>query len=127
MASPQAALSVRDAWIRATPGADVAAAYMTLQNPSGADITITAIESPVAKVSMIHQTSLQDHQSRMRPLARLSVAAGQTLNFQRAGLHVMLEGLREALSPGQSVPLVLSLADGSSLTVAATVRPPGAE
>ncbi|MBV9911993.1 MAG: copper chaperone PCu(A)C, partial [Sinobacteraceae bacterium] len=53
--------------------------------------------------------------------------AGQTLSFQRAGLHVMLEGLREALSAGQSVPLVLSLGDGSSLTVAATVRPPGAE
>jgi copper(I)-binding protein len=126
-ASPQTALSVRDAWIRATPGADVAAAYMTLQNPTAADITVTAIGSPVAKVSMIHQTSLQDHQSRMRPLPRLSVAAGQTLSFQAAGLHVMLQGLRQALSPGESVPLVLSLADGSSLTVAATVRPPGAE
>ncbi len=126
-ASPQTTLSVRDVWIRATPGADVAAAYMTLQNPTATDITIKAIESPVAKMSIIHQASLQDHQSRMRPLARLNVAAGQTLSFQAAGLHVMLEGLRQALSPGQSVPLVLCLADGSSLTVAATVRPPGAE
>jgi copper(I)-binding protein len=42
------------------------------------------------------------------------------------GTHLMLIGLDAPLVAGQIVRLTLSFADGSSLPVAATVRPAGA-
>src|SRR5882757_949493 len=41
-------LVVQNAWVRATPGADMAAAYLTLRNVSPNAVTVTGIESPIA-------------------------------------------------------------------------------
>ncbi len=41
-------LIVLDAWVRQVPGSDVAAAYLTLRNPTTQPITVVSIESSVA-------------------------------------------------------------------------------
>jgi periplasmic copper chaperone A len=120
-------LRVTDAWIRITPGAPVAAAYLTVHNSGTTPATITAVRSPLARSAMIHETSYQNQQARMRPRAQLQVAPGQTLNFEQSGLHVMLQDLTQTLAAGQKVPLVISLADGSTVPATAVVRAPGAE
>jgi copper(I)-binding protein len=126
-AAQTASLEVQNAWIRATPGSDVAAAYLTLHNSSAAPVTITSVYSPAASHAMIHETSVQGGQSRMRPHEHLLVPPGQTVKLEPGGLHVMLEGLTRPLAVGQSVPLVLTLAGGSTLQLTATVRPLTAE
>src|SRR5689334_1263419 len=55
-------LVVLDAWVRATPGADIAAAYMTLRNTGAASITVTGVESPMAGHAMIHETRVESGQ-----------------------------------------------------------------
>jgi periplasmic copper chaperone A len=117
------ALIVLDAWTRQVPGSDVAAAYLTLRNPTTQPITIVGIESPLAELAMIHETKTVGGQSQMRPHEQLVVTPGQTVKFEPGGLHVMLHGLRQPVAVGQSVPLVLLLADGSKVQVAAVVRP----
>ncbi|HEY3785760.1 MAG TPA: copper chaperone PCu(A)C [Steroidobacteraceae bacterium] len=120
-------LVVQDAWIRAAPGSDVAAAYLSLRNSTAKPITITSVYSPVASHSMIHETSVLAGQSRMRPHERLTVPAGQTVKLEPGGLHVMLQGLSRPLTVGEKVPLVLALAGGSTVQLTATVRPLNAE
>lgn len=120
-------LVVQDAWIRAAPGADSAAAYLSAHNVTAAPVTITSVSSPSASQAMIHESSVQGGQSRMRPRERLVVAAGQTVKLQPGGLHVMLQGLRRPLAVGQKVPLVLTLDGGTTVRVTATVRPLNAE
>src|ERR1700761_9619770 len=61
------ALTAQDAWIRAAPGTDMAAAYLTLRNSGAAAITVTGIESPIAGQAMIHETRVQGGKSQMRP------------------------------------------------------------
>jgi periplasmic copper chaperone A len=117
------ALIVLDAWTRQVPGSDVAAAYLTLRNPTTKPITIVGIESSLAEHAMIHETKTVGGQSQMRPHEQLVVAAGQTVKFEPGGLHVMLHGLTRPVAVGQSVPLVLLLADGGKVQVAAVVRP----
>jgi copper(I)-binding protein len=117
------ALIVQDAWARQVPGSDVAAVYLTLRNPTAKSISIVGVESPVATRAMIHETKTEGGQSRMRPHEQLVVAPGQTVKLEPGGLHVMLHGLTPPVAVGQSVPLVLLLADGSKLQVAAQVRP----
>jgi periplasmic copper chaperone A len=121
------ALIAQDAWARQVPGSDVAAVYLTLRNPTAKSISIVGVESPVATHAMIHETKTEGGQSRMRPHEQLLVAPGQTVKLEPGGLHVMLHGLTQPLAVGQSVPLVLLLADGSKVQAAALVRPLNAQ
>lgn len=118
-----AAIVAQDAWVRATPGSDVAAAYLTLRNVSAKPVTVVAIESAAAGMAMIHETTAENGVSRMRPHETLVLAPGKTVKFEPGGLHIMLHGLTQALSPGKTVPLTLRLSDGTSVQVIATVRP----
>jgi copper(I)-binding protein len=123
----QPPLVAQNAWVRATPGADMAAAYMTLRNVSSNAVTVTGVESPIAGHAMIHESTVQGGQSRMRPREQLVVAPGATVKFEPGGLHVMLHDLRQPLTVGQSVPLIITLAGGGTLQVTAAVRPLSAE
>ena len=115
-------LTAQDAWIRATPGSDVAAAYLTLHNTGTQTVSIVGVRCACAGHAMIHQTTVSNGQSAMRARERLAVAAGATLRFAPGGLHIMLQGLTRALTPGEEVPLELLLEDGSSFSVRARVR-----
>ncbi len=117
------ALVVLDAWIRVVPGSDVAAAYLTLKNPTTKPITVIGVQSSFAEMAMIHETKTVGGQSQMRPHEQLVIAPGQTVKFEPGGLHVMLHGMKQPIAVGDSVPLVLQLADGGTEHVAAVVRP----
>jgi periplasmic copper chaperone A len=123
----QTALVVENAWVRATPGTDIAAAYLTLRNVSATTVTVTGVESPIAGHAMIHETKVEGGQSKMRPHEQLVIAPGATVKLEPGGLHVMLHDLKQPLTVGQTVPLLILLAGGGSVQVTAAVRPLGAE
>jgi copper(I)-binding protein len=105
----------------------MAAAYLTLRNVSSNPVTVTGLQSPIAGHAMIHETTVQNGQTRMRPHEQLVVAPGTTVKFEPGGLHVMLHDLKQPLTVGQAVPLVITLAGGGTLQVNAVVRPLSAE
>jgi len=115
-------LTAQDAWIRATPGSDVAAAYLTVHNTATHAVSIVGVRCACAGHAMIHESTISNGQSTMRPREPLSIAAGATLRFAPGGLHIMLQGLTRPLAPGDEVPLELLLEDGGSLSVSARVR-----
>jgi periplasmic copper chaperone A len=117
-----APLLIEDAWVRQVPGSDVAAAYLTLRNTGATPVSVTGIESPLAGSAMIHETKVEGGMSRMRPQSTLVVPPGQTVKLAPGGMHIMLMDVRP-LTVGQSVPLVLKLADGTRVRVDAQVRP----
>ena len=117
------ALTASDAWVRVTPGAEVAAAYLTLHNGGSEPVSIVGVRSPLASMAMIHETRLLGTQSSMRPRTELVVAPGETLKLAPGGLHVMLHALSGSLKPGDEVPLTLLLKGGATLAVTARVRP----
>jgi periplasmic copper chaperone A len=117
------ALVARDAWTRQTPGSDVAAIYLTLQNPTKQPITVVSIASSAASMAMIHESRTEGGISKMRAHEQLVIAPGETVKFEPGGLHVMLHGLTQPLAVGQSIPLVIQLADGTRVSVTAVVRP----
>lgn len=125
-AAGPASLVAHDAWVRATPGVDVAAAYLTLRNGGTRAVVVIGVRSALAGHAMIHETALNNGQSAMRPHARLSIAPGQTVRLEPGGLHVMLSMLAHPLTAGEKVPLQLLLEGGGTLAVIAPVRPLGA-
>jgi copper(I)-binding protein len=121
-AAQPAALAAEDAWVRATPGADVAAAYLTLHNGGTEPVVVTGVRSAAAGASMIHQTTLVNGQSTMRAHEPLRIAPGESVRFAPGGLHIMLHMLKRPLAPGDEVPLTLVLEGGANVTVTAHVR-----
>lgn len=129
-AQPAAAagpLTVTDAWVRAIPGAAVAAAYMRLHNGGTRPVRVIGVRSTLAGHAMIHETRLENGVSTMRPHEPLTIAAGASVELEPGGLHVMLHDLAHPLAVDEQVPLELLLEGGGRLVVSARVRPLSAE
>ena len=116
-------LIVQNAWMRAVPGADTAAVYLVLKNTGTQPVIVVGVNSPAASHVMVHETSNVNGQSQMRMHDKLVVAPGQSVSFQPGGLHIMLSGMKKRITIGQTVPLILLLANGGPVQVAAIVRP----
>jgi len=125
--APAGTLTVADAWVRAIPGAAVAAAYMTLHNGGPRAVRVIGVRSALAGHAMIHETRLENGVSTMRAHEPLVIAAGATVELRPGGLHVMLHDLAHPLAVDEQVPLELLLEGGGRLAVSARVRPLGAE
>lgn len=117
-------VSVQDAWLRATaPGQDVAGVYLNISSTQAA--TLTGANTPVAAMAQLHRMSLQQGVMRMQQVAGIRIPAGQLVHLSPGGLHIMLLHLKQALRPGDKVPLVLDVrVDGAieHVDVLATVR-----
>ncbi len=121
-----APVRAQDAWARATPpGASTGAIYLTLISPSGD--RLTGISSPAAQAAGVHEMRMEGSVMRMRPVeGGLALPAGQPVTLAPGGYHIMLEGLKAPLKPGQAVPVRLTFQKAPPLEVEAQVRPIGA-
>lgn len=121
--APAGALTVADAWVRAIPGAAVAAAYMTLHNGGKKPVRVIGVRSPLAGHAMIHETRLENGVSSMRPHEPLVIAPGASVTLEPGGLHLMLHDLAHPLAVDEQVPLELLIEGGGRVAVSARVRP----
>ncbi|WP_444923542.1 copper chaperone PCu(A)C [Microbulbifer sp. DLAB2-AF] len=99
------------------PGAPMSAAYLSLHNTGKQPLQLTAVELPggVEGAVNLHTTERERGVNRMRPLEKLSIAAGEKLQMMPGGIHLMIHGVR--LQAGDTLPLRLLFDDGSSLEV----------
>jgi copper(I)-binding protein len=121
--APAGELAVTNAWSRATPPvAKVGVIYFTLRNDTRKSDRLLKLSTPVAAKAEVHRTEVQDGIARMREVAVLHVEAGQTLEFEPGGMHVMLIGLREPLVGGRTYDLDLLFEVAGPRKVKVTVR-----
>jgi periplasmic copper chaperone A len=120
------AVSVGQPWVRATvPGQSVAGAYMDITAKTNA--ALVGVASPVAAKAELHTMAMDGSVMKMRPLDKLDLPAGKTVNLKPGGYHVMLVDIKRELKAGERVPLTLTVQDAhgarSTLQVDAEVRP----
>jgi copper(I)-binding protein len=97
---------VDDAWVRATvAGQQSTGAFMTLQADS--DSKLLSVQSSVAKIVQIHQSSMKDDVMSMRQVESVALPAGKPVSFDPHGYHVMLIDLTAQVKEGDKVPLTL--------------------
>jgi len=100
--------TVEDAWARATvPGQPATGAFMTLTADS--DSTLLSVQSPAAKDTQIHQSTMKGDVMSMLPVDEVSLPAGEPVVFDANGYHVMLMGLVKQVKEGEAVPLTLKI------------------
>jgi copper(I)-binding protein len=120
------AVVVGDPWVRATRGTEdpsMTAAFMTLDNAGTEDVALVAASSSVARTAELHEMAVVDGTAVMQPVAGgIPLAAGRGKLLEPGGYHVMLMGLRDPLSPGDEVDLVLEFSDGSTQELTVPVK-----
>ena len=118
-------LTVTGAWSRSTPpGAKVGVVYFALVNDTKKSDRLLKLSTPVAAAVEVHRTEVLDGIARMREVAVLHIDAGQTLEFEPGGLHVMLTGLRQPLAAGTTYELEMLFEVAGPRTVRVEVRGP---
>jgi len=116
-------------WARATPpGAQTAAAYLTIMNHGAEDDVLVAASTPEAARVEFHETTITDGVMRMRPATRgVTVPAHGTIELKPdGGYHIMLGGLKAPLKSGTMLPMTLRFAKAGSIEVVFAVEPIGA-
>lgn len=120
------ALSVTDPWVKAAEASDgMTAAFGTLVNGTDEDITVVSASTTLNDRTELHETvENADGSMAMQPKdGGFVIPAGGTHELRPGGDHIMLMGLTEPLAAGTTVAVELTLGDGSTTTVEATVKP----
>lgn len=117
----EAAARASGAWVR-LPAATgrPAAGYVELSGRAG-DALVGAT-SPVAGRVELHSMTSEGGVMRMRAESRMAFDGSGRLVLAPGGNHLMLFDLDPSLKPGARVPITLSFANGSSVTVNAEAR-----
>ena len=70
----------------------------------------------------LHQTRNMSGMMMMEPVQNVELAPGGRVELKPGSYHLMLIGLKRALTPGQSVTLTLRFERAGQLTTTAEVR-----
>lgn len=121
--SPDGGVQAESAWIRASvPGSKVSAGYLTLRNTSSEDDAVVAVEIPGVGKAEVHSMSHSEGMMRMRPVESLPLPAGQTVQLQPGGTHLMLMGVEEAFELGSQRSGRIRLRSGQTLELRFDIR-----
>ncbi len=97
---------VSQAWVRpAAKGQRVTGGYLQIQAQEA--VTLVGLASPVAGKAELHEMKMDGDVLRMRALAELPIAAGETAALKPGGNHLMLLDLKRPIDKGSLVPLTL--------------------
>lgn len=109
-----------DAQATAAPAGGVAAVYVHVGNWGGDDAVVGARSAAAEQVSL-HRTVEREGVLLMQHAPSLEVPGGGALVLEPGGAHVMLEGLVDALEPGDTITLELEFERSAPVRVEVAV------
>ncbi|MEP3347838.1 MAG: copper chaperone PCu(A)C [Litoreibacter sp.] len=115
----QGAIKVTDSYARsATANAKTGAAYITLMNTTEQDDRLLSVSSSAAQRVELHTHKVDDGIARMLHVEEgFPIAAGDMIDMNRGGNHVMFMGLNGAFEQGALVPVTLSFEKAGDIEV----------
>ena len=117
------AITIREAWARASMGqTGTSAVYMTLEASGGQGDRLVAVASPDAARAELHTSIVEDGVAKMRPLAAIEIAPGEPTVLEPGGPHVMLVGLGKKLVEGDTLPLSLTFEHAGTIELQVPVK-----
>ncbi len=109
-------VEISEAKVRALlPGRDTTAGYFELRNHTAATLTLVGATSPAARAIEMHRTYIKDDRVGMQRIPEVTIAPGESVAFERGGLHLMIFGVNEFPEP---FPITLRFADDRQVEAA---------
>jgi periplasmic copper chaperone A len=127
--SVRQALSVKQAWSRATPkGAQVAGGYLTIENHGATADTLISAATPAAAKIEIHEMTTLDGIMMMRAIeGGLTIPPGESVTLAPGGSHLMFIGLAAPFSEGQHIDAALMFEKAGKIDVSFDIGGVGAK
>ncbi len=120
------AITIDHPYARATgAGQATGGGYMKLVNGGAAD-RLVSLSADVAKTVELHEMKMEGDVMKMRQVAGIPLAAGQTVELKPGGYHVMFVGLKAPLKAGDSFPMKLRFEKAGEVTVDVKIEAAGA-
>lgn len=114
-------VSVNEAYI--LPNGDVAGMFGEVVNAGSEAVKLTGGSAAGVGMVQVHEYIKQGSKDVMQEVpGGLEVPAGGSVQLQPGGYHVMMMDVTADWQVGDSVPVTLTLSDGSSVSVNATVK-----
>lgn len=117
-------VTARETWARATPpNAKVGAGYAVLGNTTSEDDRLIGATAEISERVEVHAMEMNDGVMRMRALdGGLALPAGQTVQLEPGGLHLMFMGLKRQLKPGEAFQGTLEFEKAGEVEITFEVR-----
>jgi copper(I)-binding protein len=123
------AISVDNAWSRATPeGAAVAAGYATITNEGAEPDCLVSASADITEKTEIHQMNMVDGMMQMRPVpGGLPIPTKSSVKLEPGGYHLMFLTLTRPLKEGDAFPGTLNFERAGEVKVTFQVLGMGAQ
>lgn len=116
-------LRVSNAWGRPTRGEGrMTALYMTIQNPTNRDLTITGVQSTDAGKAELHQSVEVDGMMHMKKQDEIKIKARQSLEMKPRSYHIMLMNIPNELRAGDHVIIRFSVKNEKELELSIPIK-----
>jgi len=131
-------LTVEGAWARNAPKtAHAGAAYLVVKNDGKAADALVGASSPVSGMVQVHESYVVESPTGsampgasaatgtvmgMRPVARIDIPAGGSIELKPGGYHIMLMELKQELKAGDTIEITLMFEKAGPVTAKAEVR-----
>lgn len=120
-------ITVEHPWSRATAAvAKSGGAFMMLKNSGTTTDRLISVASPIAKMTHLHQTIMENDVMKMRPVKAIEVPAGGMAELKPGSFHVMFMGLKQQLVEGEMFPLTLTFENAGSVEIMVYISEAGA-
>jgi len=115
---------IRNGWVQESPPSQtITAAYMTIENHTGADIALRSASTEVAQTVELHKMELVDGMMKMHRVENINIPAGGTAELKPGGYHLMVIGLKKELKEGDKVTITLEFSSDRRETITIPVKP----
>ena len=123
--STQPEISVSDIWGRPSiKSAANGAFYMAIHNVGGTEDRLIAASSVACRSTELHETSLNEQDvMMMQHVGEILVPAGETVDLEVGGLHIMCLDRQDDFADGDRIPLTLTFEISGDLEISAEIRP----
>ena len=109
-----AALTVADPWVK-TAKAGMTAAFGSFENTGTVPLTILSAKTSASDRTELHEVVGDAGSMTMRPkTGGFTIPAGQKLELEPGGLHIMIMDMKKPVAAGDEVTLRLTLGDGTT-------------
>jgi|TARA_R110002020_G_scaffold221150_1_gene429183 periplasmic copper chaperone A len=112
-------LELKHPWsAKAPPVAPVLGGYLTIVNTGSEPDRLVGGSTPVAERLELHESSLVNGVARMRPAkGGIEIPAGETLNLQPGGAHIMLVNPKQRPAEGEKFKATLQFEKAGAVDV----------
>ncbi|MDE0723738.1 MAG: copper chaperone PCu(A)C [Alphaproteobacteria bacterium] len=103
-----AGVELRGAWLKPSTHGLSGVISMDLLNTTDEDIELVGAEISASRRIFLQQTELGAFGRRsLRPVSHIKIPAQSFVTLEENGLHIMLQGVKDALMVGVEVPVTL--------------------